>query len=394
MSRSEKEHLVLDNQKLVHYLVLKLGITPYASEYEDIVSIGTIGLIKAATTFDLSKKSSFSTYASRCIYNKIFMYYRKANKYTKDVSIDKPIENTREGKEITLGDTIEHPESDFVEKIENKESFIQLVSIILNYLKGRERIGMLYYIGEVLQKDIAKKINVARTYVPTILTKAIIKMRDVANNNVHYKEVFSMAVVGDEYKISFSSKDISQFNKIFATLLQNLTSTEKLPDFRVNCNGERIVVQIPAHPESFSFVAQIIQEIDEYSMTFISDKRTLPKDNTVLQEVKSDDKGKNNDTVEADSQVKQVKDGMTSTCKEITQTNKSNIMESNIDKTKSSNSKRVKEFILTLDEFNTKQVISNFPDVPSSTVYTVIKNAKIKGLITQVAWGCYIVNKS
>ena len=80
--------------------------------------------------------------------------------------------------------------------------------------------------------------------------------------------------------------------------MQNLTSAEKLPDFRVNCNRERIVIQIPAHPESFSFIAQIIQEIDDFSMTFVSDKSTLPADTAVSQEVESDNKDESNGTVE------------------------------------------------------------------------------------------------
>lgn len=286
----EKEHLVLDNQKLVYYLVRKLGVTPNSSEYEDIVSIGTIGLVKAAITFDSSKKITFSTYASRCINNEIFLHYRKANKYANDISIDEPIGNDGEGKELTLRDTIEQSGSDFVEKIVNREAFIQLVSIILNYLEEKTRLIILYRMGELSQADIAEKMNISQSYVSRIATKATNKIREVANHQVHYKEVFSMAIVGDEYKISFSSKDVSKFNKIFATLLQNLTSTEKLPDFRVNCNRERVVVQIPAHPESFSFIAQIIQEIDDFSMTFVSDKSTLPADNTVSQEVESDDK--------------------------------------------------------------------------------------------------------
>ena len=113
---SEKEHLVLDNQRLVHYLVQKLGVTPNSSEYEDIVSIGTLGLVKAAITFDSSKKITFATYASRCINNEIFMHYRKANKYANDISINEPIGNDGEGKELTLGDTIAHSESDFLKE--------------------------------------------------------------------------------------------------------------------------------------------------------------------------------------------------------------------------------------------------------------------------------------
>lgn len=87
-----------------------------------------------------------------------------------------------------------------------------------------------------------------------------------------------MTIVGDEYRISFSSKDISQFNKIFATLLQNLTSVEELPDFKVNCSEERVIIRLPAHPESFSFIAEIIREIDDFSMSFVSNKTIVPVD--------------------------------------------------------------------------------------------------------------------
>lgn len=541
---SEKEHLVLDNQRLVHYLVQKLGVTPNSSEYEDIVSIGTIGLVKAAITFDSSKKITFATYASRCINNEIFMHYRKANKYANDISIDEPIGDDGEGKELTLEDTLEDPNSNFVEEIANKEAFIQLVSIVLNYLESRNMIVMLYRMGNISQPDIAEKLNISQSYVSRIKQKAILKIRETVNQQVHYKEVFSMDIIGDTYKITFASKDISNFNKIFATLLQNLTSATTLPDFKVDCNRERIIVQIPAHPESFSFIAQIIQEIDDFSMTFVSDKNTLPSDNTVLQEVESDDKDESNDTVEEiessaivqnsdvisdvvneteavetaeesetievieelatstmeqedhdsdivdtaketlveepivedtastseeldtvaetdyestverGSQVKQVRDYMlsmssftvkdlkhhfpnlstgtinnavylaknkglitatgrgeyrvkavephvvekssTSTSRKMTQIDKDNTTESNIGKTKrhTSQSKKVREFILTLDRFSVKQVISNFPDVPVAIVNNVIRLAKTKGLITCVARGEYVVNKT
>lgn len=539
---SKKEHLVLDNQRLVHYLVQKLGVTPNSSEYEDIVSIGTIGLVKAAITFDSSKKIKFATYASRCINNEIFMHYRKANKYANDISIDEPIGDDGEGKELTLEDTLEDPNSNFVEEIANKEAFIQLVSIVLNYLESRNRIVMLYRMGNISQPDIAEKLNISQSYVSRIKQKSILKIRETVNQQVHYKEVFSMDIIGDTYKITFASKDISNFNKIFATLLQNLTSATTLPDFKVDCNRERIIVQIPAHPDSFSFIAQIIQEIDDFSMTFVSDKNTLPADNTVSQEVESDDKDESNDIVEEiessaivqisdgisdvvnetesvetaeesetievieevatstmkqeahdsetvdtaketlveepivedtastsekldtvaktdaeskderGSQVKQVRDYMlsissftvkdlkhhfpnlttgtinnavyfakrkglitatgrgeyrvkavephvvekSSASTEMTQIDKDNTTESNIGKTKrhTSQSKKVREFILTLDRFSVKQVISNFPDVPATIVNNVIRLAKTKGLITCVARGEYVVNKA
>lgn len=437
---SEKEHLVLDNQRLVHYLVQKLGVTPYSSEYEDIVSIGTLGLVKAAITFDSSKKITFATYASRCINNEIFMHYRKANKYANDISIDEPIGNDGEGKELTLGDTIAHSESDFVERIVNKDAFIQLVSIILNYLEEKTRLVMLYRIGEISQIDIAEKLNISRSYVSRIETKATIKIREVANHQVHYKEVFSMAIVGDEYRISFLSKDISKFNKIFATLLQNLTSTEKLPNFRVNCNRERIVVQIPAHPESFSFIAQIIQEIDDFSMTYVSDKSTLPADNTVSQEVESDDKDESNDTVEKieSSAIVQNSDvisdvvnetaGLSETIEVIEEvaastmeqehhdsdtvdTAKETLVEKPIvDDTasvseeldtvaeskveKGSQVKQVRDYMLSMSSFTVKDLKRYFPNLTTGTINNALYLAKKKGLITATGRGEYRVNKT
>lgn len=376
---SEKEHLVLDNQGLVHYIVQKFGGISNPSEYDDLVSIGTIGLIKAAITFDSSKKFTFATYASKCIKNEIFQYYRKAKKYAKDISIYETIGNDEEGKEFTLEDSIEHPGSDFVEKIANKDALIQLVSIVLNYLEGKKRLAILYRMGEVSMTDIAEKLNTYRSDISKTLKKATNQIRKVANDQVHYKEVFSMSIVGEKYRISFSSKDISNFNKIFATLLKNLTSAEKLPDFMVNCNGERIVVQIPAHPESFSFIAQIIQEIDDYSMIFVSDKSTLPTDNTVPQEVESDDKGERNGTMEQKNHE--------SDTVEPYVVEKSN-------ERHTSQSRRVREFILTLDRFSVKQVRSNFPDVPTAIVNNVIRFLKIEGLITCISRGKYVVNKT
>lgn len=267
----ENEHLVLENQKLVHYIVRKMWKTSTSTEYEDLVSIGTIGLVKAAIQFDQSKGIKFSSYACTCIKNEILIHFKKANNYANDISIDEPIQDDGENRTLTVGDLIEHPESNFVEKIINEEAFMELIRIVLNCLKNRDRIIMLYRIGGISQIDIAKILQISNRYVSAIESRAISKIRKVANHPIDYKEVFSMEIIGDKYIISFSPKDITNLNKIFVGHLQNLTTTESSPDFKVNCNRERILVQIPAHPESFSFIAQIIQKIDHWCMTFVSD---------------------------------------------------------------------------------------------------------------------------
>ena len=403
---TNQQQMVLDNQRLVHYLVQKLGVAPNYIEYEDIVSIGTIGLIKAVITFDTSKNNTFATYASRCINNEIFMHFRKANEYASNVSLDAPIGNDGEGNEITLRDKIEYSESNFIEKIINEEAFVQLISIILNYLESKQRLVMLYRIGNISQADIAELLNISRSYVSRIVQKATIKVREAIIQQIHYKEVFSMNIIGDTYKITFASKAVNNFNKIFATLLQNLTSVATLPDFKINCNKERIIIQIPAHPESFSFIGQIIQEIDDFSMEFVSDKNILHVNNDVLQKVKSDGTDKDDIMQKKETSVimkisdtsevvkSEVGIQVEDTLELDTDAHKKNTNIEQINTTRHpSQSKRIKEYILTLENFSVKQVTSHFPDIPVVIINNVIRLAKAKGLITAIAKDEYVVNK-
>ena len=266
---SDKDKLILENQKLVRYWVHKMGVNSNSSDYEDIVSIGTIGLLKAASTFDETKKATFATYASRCINNEIFMHYRKVKKYEQDISMDEPILEDMDGNKITLGDMIADPESNFVEKIINDEEFSKVVSIVLNCLKGKERIVFLYFMANYKEKAIGEKLNISQCYANRLKGNAINKIK---NPPVNYKEVFFMKMVGDKYIISFSSNDVENFNNIFAVLLQKIKEYEKLLDFKVDCNSERIIIQLPAYPESFAFIAQVIQEIDNFRIKFGSNK--------------------------------------------------------------------------------------------------------------------------
>lgn len=279
---SDKEYLVLKNQKLVHYLVRKLGITQKSSDYEDIVSIGTIGLVRAAITFDSSKNIAFSTYASKCINNEIFRYLNKSKKYEKNISLDEPIANDGKGNELTLANTLKDSKSSFINSIESEEYFIHFTNLVLNYLDGIRRLAVLYRMGNLSQKIIAELLNLSQSYVSRILSKTIREIRRIADQPIHYKEVFSIAIIGDTYSFSFSSKDINNFNKIFASMLQKSTFAKTLSDFKVIDNKERIVIQLPTNPESFSFIASIIREIDDYSLTFISEKNVLPSDSSTL----------------------------------------------------------------------------------------------------------------
>lgn len=440
----DKEHLVLENQKLVHYLVLKLGITQKSSEYNDFVSTGMIGLVKAAITFDSSKNFAFSTYASRCINNELFKHYRKANKYANDISIDEPISNDGEGNELTLGDITAHSDSNFVDELVNKEDFIHLTNLVLNYFQGKQRLVMLYRMGSTTQGDTAAKLNMTQSNVSRIFAKTTCKIKKIANHQIHFKEVFSMAIVGDAYRISFSSKDVKNFNKIFASLLQNLTSAKGLPNFKVTCNNERIVVLVPAHPESFNFIAKIIQEIDDFSLSFISNKDTLPTAAAVLPKLESDNSSKDDGAAKEieTSEIEQNSDILsdvvdepeivqteTDTVETIEESTTSSISHEVLDvdtveKTTPNNSiiedtvstladtnaivhtntnsamgrnsqvQQVRDYFLGMKSFTSKELKEHFPSLTDSTIRNALYLAKSKGLITSTGRGQYCVNSS
>lgn len=134
-----------------------------------------IGLIKAANTFNKTKNNTFGTYAAKCIKNEIFRHYKKAKKYTKDISFETIIGENKEGKEIILEDRIENTKSNFVEKILKQEEFIQLVNMILNYLESKKRIVMLYKMGGKNQTEIEKILNSNRSYISRVEKKLLIK---------------------------------------------------------------------------------------------------------------------------------------------------------------------------------------------------------------------------
>lgn len=403
LTSKEQKELVLKNLKFVHYLVNKLDQHSY--NYEDLVSVGTIGLIKAASTFDESKNIKFSTYAARCINNEIFMYFRKENSHMNDISLNDTIHVDKDGNELTICDILASPEKDFTEQIEDIYNFMRLISITLNLLTGRERLMMLCKIAGYTQKYTAKILNITQSYVSRLEKKLIKKVKSYLENTEQFKEVFSMAIVGNLYQITFSSKDIEHFNQIFATFLKNLTSTEELPDFEVINDDQRILIQIPAHPESFSFIAQIIQEIDNYSLKFVSDKTKLSPNDMCLPNVKTTTAAKNDSITEKSitdktavpiidtTPVKEEKEIVeNSTIKSNVSTSVTEIHKSP-ESTINSNVNQILDYILSKDSFTTKELKQHFPSLPPGPITCALRLAKSQGLISFAEYGKYKVNK-
>ena len=174
------EILVIEhNLRLVAHIIKKYyGVS---SEQDDLVSIGTIGLIKAINTFKPDKNIRLSSYASRCIENEILMHFRSVKKSAQDISINETIDTDKDGNQLTLLD-IMAVDDDIIDNLDKKLNIKKLGQYINEELEEREKKIIILRYGldgrkPVTQKQIAKQMNISRSYVSRIETKALKKLR-------------------------------------------------------------------------------------------------------------------------------------------------------------------------------------------------------------------------
>ena len=178
----EAKHILIErNLRLVAHIVKKYQPPP--EEMEDLLSIGTIGLMKAVVTFDSDKSARLASYAARCIENEVLMYLRGKKKSSKEVSLYEPIGTDREGNEIQLFDVIEMNEEDVYRRLERKEDVIRLYQQVESVLSQRERMVLklrygLYNEEEYTQREIAAMLGISRSYVSRIEKSAIEQLRN------------------------------------------------------------------------------------------------------------------------------------------------------------------------------------------------------------------------
>ncbi len=174
-----KEVLILRNLRLVAHMVKKYNYSE--AESQDLISIGTIGLIKAINTFDTDKGSKFVTYAAKCIDNELLMHFRNEKRKLREVSIYESIGEDKEGNEINYLDIIESNDIDVVEDMETRENVKKMYELLDTVLTKREKeiIELRYGLNgkkEMTQLEISKMYNISRSYVSRIESKAIAKM--------------------------------------------------------------------------------------------------------------------------------------------------------------------------------------------------------------------------
>jgi RNA polymerase sporulation-specific sigma factor len=175
-----KNILIEHNLRLVAHVVKKYQGT--GEDTDDLISVGTIGLIKAVTTFNPQKASRLSTYSARCIENELLMYFRSKKKHSREVSLYEPIGTDKEGNEINLLDVIESTPVDIVEDCYIRENTSYLLKSLKRILSDKEYQVICYRYGlfgmeEETQREIAQKLCISRSYVSRIEKTALQKLR-------------------------------------------------------------------------------------------------------------------------------------------------------------------------------------------------------------------------
>ena len=176
-----RDILIERNLRLVAHVIKKYYTSP--QEQEDLIAIGSVGLIKAVNTYKPNKGTRLATYAARCIENEILMYFRASKKTGAEVSLSDSLETDADGNSLALLDVISI-EDERLDKVENADTEAALYKLLQTHLNEREReiIIMRYGLYDTIPKtqhEIAKKCNISRSYVSRIEKKALEKLREV-----------------------------------------------------------------------------------------------------------------------------------------------------------------------------------------------------------------------
>lgn len=180
--------LIEHNLRLVAHIVKKFESN--GNDVDDLIGIGTVGLIKGIDTYSPNKNVRLTTYVAKCAENEILMFFRGDKKNSKNISLNEGISYDKDGNEITILDILKTPDPDYAEEIQKNDN-IALLKKYMNVLTKRERDILEARYGlnntdEYTQKEIAKKLGISRSYVSRIEKRATTKiLREFIKNNQH-----------------------------------------------------------------------------------------------------------------------------------------------------------------------------------------------------------------
>lgn len=254
--------LVCDNINLVHYFAQKIKLEESGFyDYEDIFQIGSIGLVKAAKTFNGSVK--FSTYASRCISNEIYMFLRKKRHFTSMKSLNEVMYNgDGDNEDITLLDIIPDRRDVYLE-VEKVNEVELLYNVLLNNFSYNKILLILKMSASKRQKDIAKEFNISQSYVSRLFNKLINELKKDIQRNKIKKRRFNVQISTSQSQISFYSLDKTRIKDLIISLKSIFSYIENL---NITYSNNLVRITVPYSNVLLDIISIVIQNIYDNSI--------------------------------------------------------------------------------------------------------------------------------
>lgn len=259
LETNEQKELVNQHRKLVYHIARKFNVPFY--EYDDIISEGMVGLIKAAITYDEKQNNAFSTYASTCIRNEICLYLRKKKKIRMETSLDAIYICDSNGAPYTLRDIICIEEEDFTENILEREIASEIFEIVLNVLDRRSRFITFSRISGKTQKETARKVHISQSYVARLEIVIREEIQKYFNNSLDYDKIYTIEITKDLYVLKFSVRNFENFSRNPYGFISEIQYCDK---FKFSRDGEFITICFPKESESLIFISNLVDKLDKW----------------------------------------------------------------------------------------------------------------------------------
>ena len=252
----EQDELVTKNINLVHYLAKRISIGDESFyDYDDIFQIGTIGLMKAARTYN--GMVNFCTYAGRCINNEIYMFFRKKRNFICSKSLNENINQNSDEEDIEMIDIISD-KVDVCMEVEHLNNIELAYTTLLNNFSYDKVLILLYMADSKKQKEIGKIFNFSQSYISRIQIKIIYDLKEYMKNDDIKRNKFSVNVKSEECTISFYTYD----NLKMKTIIFDLQNTFcNLKDFNVNYVDNKVTISFKNNTDLLDIVIYVIEKI-------------------------------------------------------------------------------------------------------------------------------------
>lgn len=257
--KAAREELIVRNLRLVVFIAKKYESTNIP--IEELVSIGTIGLIKSIDSYSLDKGTMLATYASRCITNEILMFLRKAKKYSLDVSINEELFKDVDGNVLEIEDILADTKPEFIDEYIRLEEAMNIISSIINDLTTKQKIILLYFLSGLTQKEIGKNMNFSQSYVSRILNASKKKIRKVKSLLVENK-MYRIYIIDNMYELYISKDKVKSAKDLANCIKVELQRFKIIKNVEIKELNGYYAIDLPVIDETYIILVGVVKYIE------------------------------------------------------------------------------------------------------------------------------------